>query len=88
MEILIREFLTAESYKIVASFYRDIKNCGKIQRLYWFLDRELDPNFGNDQERVIFYLKNEMLLNFSYYKEKRIIDEFRKWHPRAKRKQN
>lgn len=83
----IREFLTDESYKTVAAFYRDVKSCGKVQKLYWFLDRETNPNWGGEQERAVAFLKNEILLNFSYYREKRIRDEFRKWHPRARRKQ-
>lgn len=82
----IREFLTRESYKEVAAFYRDVKNSGKVQKLYWFMDRESNPNWG-EQEEAVAFLKNEILLNFSYYREKRIREEFLKWHPRARRKQ-
>ena len=82
----IREFLTDESYKIVASFYRDVKRWGKVKRLYYFLDEETNPNWGGEQEEAILYLKGEILLNFSYYREKRIREDFSKWHPRAKRK--
>nr|DAQ31458.1 MAG TPA: hypothetical protein [Caudoviricetes sp.] len=79
----IREFLTDESYKIVASFYRDVKRWGKVKRLYYFLDEETNPNWGGEQEEAVLYLKREILLNFCYYREKRMMDE---WHPRAKRK--
>lgn len=82
----IREFLTKESYKIVASFYRDVKRVGQIQKLYWFLDQEINPYWGGEQSGAIRYLKMEILLNFSYYREKRIKEEFNKWHPRAARK--
>lgn len=82
----IREFLTDENYKKIASFYRDVKRVGKIQKLYWFLDTEINPYWGGEQSKAVAYLKQEILLNFSYYREKRIREEYRKWHPRAKRK--
>ena len=82
----IREFLTRESYKKVASFYRDVKRCGKIQKLYWFLNQETTPYWGGEQEKAVAFLRQEILLNFSYYREKRIREDFNKWHPRAKRK--
>lgn len=82
----IREFLTPGSYKKVAAFYRDVKRCGKIQKLYWFLNQETSPNWNGEQEEAVASVKREIIFNFSYYREKRIREEYRRWHPRAKRK--
>lgn len=80
----IRESLSRESYKNVAKFYRDVKRCGTVQRLYWFLDRE---TFSIHEDELVDYVKMEILLNFSFYREKRIIEHYNMLHPRGKRKQ-
>lgn len=77
-----REFLTRESYKKVASFYREVKKQGKIQTLSWFLDQEM--GFWWSQEEATDFVIREILLNFSYYREKEMIRNFNELHPRGR----
>ena len=80
--ITIREHLSKGAYKTVASFYRDVKGCGNVQKLYMFLNQEL---FDMDENVLIEYIKREILLSFSYYKEKPLREQLRGF--RGKRKQ-
>lgn len=78
----IREHLGKDAYKNVASFYRDVKACGKVQKLYMFLNQEV---FDMDENVLVEYIKREILLSFSYYKEKPLREQLRGF--RGKRKQ-
>ena len=78
----IREQLSKAAYKNVATFYRDVKGCGKVQKLYMFLNQEL---FDEEEDVLVEYVKREILLNFSYYKEKPLHEQLRGF--RGKRKQ-
>lgn len=79
----IRESLSRKSYKEVATFYRDVKRCGKIQNLSWFLDRET-LWWQNSESELIDFVKREILLNFSYYREKPLYEALKSF--RGKRK--
>lgn len=79
----IREHLSGESYKKIASFYRNVKRVGKIQNLSWFLDRELLWWQTSESELVDFVIR-EILLNFSYYREKPLYEALKTF--RGKRK--
>ena len=76
----IRETLSIESYKNVATFYRDVKRCGTVQKLFWFLDRE---TFSIHEDELMDYVKREILLNFSFYMNKQLVERLRAF--RAKR---
>ena len=82
----IRMFITRESYKKIASFYKEVKKHGKVQKLSWFLDQE--SGFWWSQEEATDFVIREILLNFSYYKEKKIIDHYNDLHPRGKMKKH
>ena len=76
----IRDSLSRESYKSVATFYRDVKRCGTVQKLYWFLNRE---TFSIHEEELVDYVKREILFNFSFYMNKPLVEQLRAF--RAKR---
>lgn len=78
----IHEHLSKGAYKTVARFYRDVKSCGKVQKLYMFLNQEV---FYMDENVLVEYIKREILLSFSYYKEKPLREQLRGF--RGKRKQ-
>lgn len=78
----IREHLSKDAYKKVATFYRDVKGCGKVQKLYMFLNQEI---FDINEDVLVDYCKREILLSFSYYKEKPLREQLRGF--RGKRKQ-
>lgn len=78
----IREHLGKDAYKNVARFYRDVKSCGDVQKLYMFLNQEI---FDINEDVLVDYCKREILLSFSYYKEKHLRDRLKEY--RGKRKQ-
>ena len=78
----IREHLSKGAYKEVARFYRDVKSCGKVQKLYMFLNQEV---FDMDEKVLIEYIKREILLSFSYYVEKPLLERLKAY--RGTRKQ-
>ena len=78
----IREHLSKDAYKKVTSFYRDVKACGKVQKLYMFLNQEV---FDMDEKVLVEYVKREILLSFSYYVEKPLFKRLKDY--RGKRKQ-
>lgn len=78
----IKDRLSKGDYKKVAGFYRDVKACGKVQKLYMFLNQEA---FDMDEKVLVEYIKREILLSFSYYKEKPFRDKLKEY--RGKRKQ-
>lgn len=79
----IRENLSMKSYKKVAAFYRDVKRIGKVQKLSWFLDRET-LWWQNSESELVDYVIREILLNFSYYREKPLYEALKNF--RGKRK--
>ena len=72
-----------KSYKKVAAFYRDVKRIGKVQKLSWFLDRET-LWWQNSESELVDYVIREILLNFSYYREKPLYEALKNF--RGKRK--